>query len=639
MLVDDADDLRLLIKTHLGFSDRFCIVAEGADGVAAIEAARQHQPDLLLLDVSMPRMDGLEALPQILAVAPNTRVVMYTGFDDAALAERARRLGATALIEKSFPLERLADELDAICGDGGAAGSPRRAAVPAPTSAAELDSGVLDEHLERFRELFEEAAIGMATMTLTGYVVRANKALATVIGRPLHDLVGSRYADFADDSTQRVVQALHEAQDGAGAVVRFEHSTQSPPRRLLATAAPVRDSNGRPLYLFLQVQDVSAQRGAEEALRRSEERFRLLVEAVQDYAIFMLDPTGVIASWNAGAQRIKGYTASEAIGQHFRMFYPPDQQRIKHPEHELELALANGQYEEEGWRIRKDGTRFWASVVITAVYDDDGEHVGFAKVTRNIDQRRLMQIELEQAAGALASANEDLAGANRRLSREAADQAQFLAVTAHELRSPVTVVSGGARMLAQHWDDFDESERAGLFASMQSSATRLQALLSDLLTAARVESGALRLSMEPVDVRSLLVDAVAAARTARPDAQITLECTEGLRVRGEQPKLAQAVDNLITNAIRHGAQPVRVGCRAVGATVEIVVADAGPGVAAEVRDRLFERFATGSGRSGTGLGLFIVRELARAHGGDAWYVASGADGAHFVLSLPAVHDD
>jgi PAS domain S-box-containing protein len=518
-------------------------VAEGADGVAAIEAARQHQPDLLLLDVSMPRMDGLEALPQILAVAPNTRVVMYTGFDDAALAERARRLGATALIEKSFPLERLADELDAICGDRGAAGSPGRAAVAAPTSAAELDSGVLAEHLERFRELFEEAAIGMATMTLTGYVVRANKALATVIGRPLHDLVGSRYADFADGSTLRVVQALHEAQDGAGAVVRFEHSTQSPPRRLLATAAPVRASNGRPLYLFLQVQDVTAQRGAEEALRRSEERFRLLVEAVQDYAIFMLDPTGVIASWNAGAQRIKGYTASEAIGQHFRMFYPPDQQHIKHPEHELELALANGHYEEEGWRIRKDGTRFWASVVITAVYDDDGEHVGFGKVTRNIDQRRLMQIELEQAAGALASANEDLAGANRRLSREAADQAQFLAVTAHELRSPVTVVSGGARMLAQHWDDFDESERAGLFASMQSSATRLQALLSDLLTAARVESGALRLSMEPVDVRSLLVDAVAAARTARPDAQITLECTEGLRVRGEQPKLAQAVDN------------------------------------------------------------------------------------------------
>ena len=632
-MVDDAADVRLLVKTQLGFSGRFDVVGEGSDGAEAIAAARAHQPDLVLLDVSMPRMDGIEALPQVLDVAPRTTVVMYTGFDDAALAERARRLGAAALIEKSFPLDRLAEELDAICS-GEATPAPHPA--PAHRSDSDLDDSVLDEHLERFRELFEEAAIGMATMTLTGYVVRANKALAAVVGRPLGELAGIRYADLADDeSKDDVIRALEAAQLGSGEVVRFEHQTPEPGRSVLATAAPVRDSGGRPLYLYVQVQDVSAQRGAEAALRQSEERFRLLVEAVQDYAIFMLDPTGVIASWNAGAQRIKGYSAAEAIGRHFRMFYPPHQQAIKHPEHELELALANGHYEEEGWRVRKDGSRFWANVLITAVHNESGEHIGFTKVTRDIEQRRLMQLELEQAAEALTAANEDLAAANRRLSREAADQAQFLAVTAHELRSPVTVVSGGAKMLAEHWNDLDETERNDLFSSIQSSAARLQRLLNDLLTAARLESQALRLSMETVEVHRMLAAAVASARTVRPDAQIELDCTAGLQVIGEQPKLAQAVDNLITNAIRHGAPPVRVACRQVGDTVEIVVSDAGPGVSPAEQERLFERFATGPGRSGTGLGLFIVRELARAHSGDAWYVPRDGGGGEFVLSLPA----
>jgi PAS domain S-box-containing protein len=633
VIVDDAADVRLLVKTQLGFSGRFKVVGEGSDGTEAIAAALAYQPDLVLLDVSMPRMDGLEALPQIRDVSPTSTVVMYTGFDDTALAERARRLGAAALIEKSFPLDRLAEELDAICS-GHAVAEPRPDL--ARRSPAALDDSVLGEHLERFREVFEEAAIGMATMTLTGYVVRANKALASVVGRPLADLAGIRYADLADDqSRDGVVRALEAAQAGTGDVVQFEHSTPEAERLVLATAAPVRDSNGRPLYLFLQVQDVSAQRGAEAALRQSEERFRLLVEAVQDYAIFMLDPTGVIASWNAGAQRIKGYTAADAIGRHFRMFYPPHQQAIKHPEHELELALANGHYEEEGWRVRNDGTRFWANVLITAVHNENGEHIGYAKVTRDIEQRRLMQLELEQAAEALTSANEDLAAANRRLSREAADQAQFLAVTAHELRSPVTVVSGGAKMLAEHWNDLDETERTDLFSSIQSSAARLQRLLNDLLTAARLESQALRLSMDTVDVTAMLAAAVTSARTMRPDAQIQLDCAPGLQVVGEQPKLAQAVDNLITNAIRHGAPPVRVACRAAGNTVEIAVSDAGPGVPLELRERLFERFATGPGRSGTGLGLFIVRELARAHSGDAWYAPLGGRGGEFVLSLPA----
>ena len=138
------------------------------------------------------------------------------------------------------------------------------------------------------------------------------------------------------------------------------------------------------------MQDVTAQRGAEEELRRSELRFRLLVEAVSDYAIFMLSPVGLVESWNPGAERIKGYAADEIIGKHFRIFYPLDVRQARHPEHELELALRDGHYEEEGWRIRKDGTRFWANVLITPVRDRHGDLIGFAKITRDNSERRLM---------------------------------------------------------------------------------------------------------------------------------------------------------------------------------------------------------------------------------------------------------
>jgi PAS domain S-box-containing protein len=634
VVADDAAEVRALVRAQLRLSGRYAVVGEAGTGLEAIEVCREQQPDLVLLDVSMPDLDGFGALPEIRKVAPGARIVVYTGFEERGLAERARELGADALIEKSTAAGALADQLDAL-GIGAATDGP-----PAQSSPAEDDAGddVLHEHLERFREVFEEAAIGIATMTLTGRVVRANRALGELVARPIGELVGIPYAALVPESDRPAVQAaLRRAQQGRGAVVQFEHDVAGGDSswRVSSTAAPVRDARGRPLYLFVQTQDVTAQRRAEEELRQSEQRFRLLVEAVRDYAIFMLDPDGRVASWNTGAERIKGYRAAEIIGQHFRIFYPPDMQAIRHPEHELELALENGSYEEEGWRIRKDGSRFWASVVITAVFGADGEHIGFAKVTRNIEERRRMLLDAEDAAAELAAANAELEAANARLVRDAADQAQFLAVTAHELRSPVSVLSGSAQLLVDHWKELQEDERVELGTSMTTSAARVQRLLSDLLTAARLEAQVERLSLQEFDLADVLARTVKSARAAETDAEIRLDAPPGLYVRGDPDRLAQAVDNLLNNAVRHGSPPVLVRGRSLGDRVEVTVSDHGRGVPAELRDRLFARFATGSGRGGTGLGLYIVRALARAHGGDAWY-EDGEDGLPtFVLTIPA----
>src|SRR4051794_33410070 len=184
VIVDDAIEVRLLVKHQLGLSGRFVVVGEGGTGRDAIEQVRRHRPALLLLDVSMPDMDGIEALPHVREASPETVVVMYTGFDEGGLALRARALGAVALIEKSAAIEVLPEQLDAIV---------RAAATSAPgvpddeTESVSPTGNVLDEHLERFREIFEEAAIGMATMTLTGNVVRPNRALAEVVARPISD--------------------------------------------------------------------------------------------------------------------------------------------------------------------------------------------------------------------------------------------------------------------------------------------------------------------------------------------------------------------------------------------------------------------------------------------------------------------
>src|SRR4051795_1076620 len=772
VVVDDAAEVRLLVKTRLRLSGSVTVVGEGADGTEAVALASKHHPSLLLLDVSMPVMDGFEALPRVIEASPDTRVVLYSGFDEEGLAQRARELGAAAFIEKSASIDALVESLLAVLeplSGAAAAGTPKPSRDTRPVSTAD-DQQVLDEHLERFREVFEEAAIGMATMTLNGRLVRVNRAFTRLLRRPSEGLVGAAYADLTEGRDAAVAIALEDIHRRGKDVVQVEHQVPGPPdgREVVATLSPVRDSSGRPLYVFLQVQDVTATRAAEAELRKSENRFRLLVEAVEDYAIFMLSPEGNIVSWNAGAQRIKGYTADEIIGQHFRVFYPPELQQARHPEHELKLAVRDGHYEETGWRIRKDGTRFWANVLITAVYDSegthvgfakvtrditarrdaeeqlreseerfrrllesvhdyaiymldtegriaswnvgaeqskgyaaeeilgqhfrvfypperqaeqhpeheleiakreghyeeegwrvrkdgsrfwanvvittvfdsDGNHVGFAKVTRDITERRRMAEERELAAEALAAANDELEAVNARLRQVADDQAQFLAVTAHELRTPVGVLGGSAEMLSKHWTELDDEERTSMLEGMSASAVRLRRLLGDLLTASRLERRALQLHPGVVTVLDVIDDSVAAVHVAHPDVEIVVDGAPDVQVRADRDRLAQAVDTLIGNALAHGASPVHISVRPAGAgsMVEVRVSDLGPGVAADMRPRLFERFATGDSKGGTGLGLFIVRELARAQGGEASYEPGSAEepAGAFVISLPRV---
>jgi PAS domain S-box-containing protein len=470
----------------------------------------------------------------------------------------------------------------------------------------------LDEHLERYREVFNQATIGMATLTLSGNIVRTNGVLAEMIGSAPEELVGVDYGVLTNGRGERFDGALEELAGSHGGMVAFEHPLGADDRTVRVTLAPVLDSHGEALYVFAQVQDITA----DVRLRRSEEMFRLLVTAVQDYAIYMLDTEGRVATWNAGAQRIKGYAADEVVGQHYRMFYPEEERAARHPEKNLEHALADGAYAEEGWRVRKDGSRFWASVVITAVHDDAGNHRGFAKVTRDQTQARRHE--------------ED-----RRRATE--QQAHLLALTAHELRTPAAVIEGATSLLREHADAQGDTEPRQLLDALSSSGRRLQRLVADLSTASDVHADALALEPEPLRLQSVLRAAVDRASAAHPDARIVLEDGVDVTFSADPSRLGQAIDNLLENAIRHGREPIVVTGQPTADGVRICVQDAGPGVGPRLEERLFERFASSGPRAGTGLGLHLVREIALSHGGSVSYVAPVA-GRHstFVLEMPGL---
>ena len=624
VVVDDADDVRGVVGRQLRLNERFTVVAEGATGADAIELAAVHQPDVVVLDASMPDIDGLEALPRILEVSPGSKVVMLSGFGAAALEQAARDRGAAAFVEKAAPLRDLPDRLLRLLepvtspAPAPAMEASERLAVAAALDLAQDAAGresVLAEHLERFRTVFDQAAIGMATMTLTGTIVRVNAALVQVTGESESGLSGRRYFELAEpESREALRDAIIRLGRGEVPVVEVEHRLAGGTGCWVrSTVTAVTDADGRPLYLFAQAEDITERREVLEALRVSEERFRLLVESVTDYAIFMLDPEGHITTWNAGAERMKGYQADAIIGQHFRVFYPPEKQATGHPEHELQLAIRDGCYEEEGWRVRQDGTRFWANVVITALFDRDRNLVGFGKVTRDMSERRRAEEARERAAAILAEANEKL-----RAARQEAVNA--LDITAHELQSPISVMTGAAAIIAEHWEQLDPDDRAESLRNIMSSATRARRFLEDLLLASRLEAGSLDFRLESVDLGSAIREAIGSVPPA-PDA-VEVVGTDGFRVTADRTRLVQMVTNLVSNARKYGAPPIVVEARGTGSGVEVHVRDNGPGIPEDLEHRLFRtKFLRGPGRPdrGSGLGLFIVAELARRQNGEAWY--------------------
>jgi PAS domain S-box-containing protein len=395
--------------------------------------------------------------------------------------------------------------------------------------------------------------------------------------------------------------------------------------------------------------DLTKRRDAEEHLRQNEEFFRLLVASVKDYAIFMLDTTGHVISWNAGAQRIKGYAPAEIIGKHFSIFYPEADKQAHKPEGELEIASRTGVYEEEGWRLRKDGSRFWANVVITAVHDESGALRGFAKVTRDITERKqaeeTQRALVEQQEARLEAEDERRrAEQSYRVAQEAnRAKDEFLMTLSHELRTPMTAILGWARLLPMM-----SPEDANFREAIEQIArgAQLQAhLIDDVLDVSRIVSGKLRLSRETVDLGRVVGSSVEAVRPTAEAKNITLATSLGPSIGtivADPTRLQQVMWNLLSNAVKFTPRggTVQVSARRTASHVQLAVTDTGEGVDPDFLPHVFEAFRQAENpntriHGGLGLGLSIVRYIAEAHGGTVMAESAGrGKGATFTVTLP-----
>ena len=403
-------------------------------------------------------------------------------------------------------------------------------------------------------------------------------------------------------------------------------------------AIPLLDANGAIVEWIGAATDVTARKRAEDALRESEERFRLLVHGVKDCAIYMLAPDGTVSSWSVAAEQMLGYREEEIVGQHRRVFFTDEQRTAGRPEQELAKALALGRSEEEAWRVTKDGARFWANVLITPVYDDGGSLRGFANVTRDFTDRKRAENALRESEERLRASEAALREADRQKDR-------FLAVLSHELRNPLAPIRNSLYILDHAAPGGEQAKRAQ--ATIHRQIGHMTWLIDDLLDVTRIAHGKIQLQRERLDLNELAHRTVEDHRMVFSKSDIRLEVLPApseVWVDGDRVRLAQVISNLLQNAAKftpHGGKTT-VSIRSDFATGRAIltVRDTGSGIEPGMLPRLFQAFAQADAtlhrsKGGLGLGLALVKGLVEMHGGSVSAASAGVGkGATFTITLP-----
>lgn len=457
---------------------------------------------------------------------------------------------------------------------------------------------------------------------------------------------------------ENAVRAVEQARSGL--VGRFQGycpTLKGTPKWWDVLISPIRGLSGEPVRLLSVSRDISKQKKIDDELRTlnstlqerveertqellsNETRFRLMVDSIKDYAIFMLGPDGTVASWNSGAERIKGYSSTEIIGQHFSCFYTLADVSAGLPQHLLRKAMAEGSSYNEGWRVRKDGSLFWAGVDLTALRDESGDLKGFAKVTRDLTERRNADSALREA---LATQTE----LTRKAQAGENAKSEFLAIMSHELRTPMHGILGYSDLLVNS-PDLTGDNRA--YAETLSHCSRsLLRILDDILDFSSAQNGTLQIEKQSFSPRSLLKDIQTLLTPAANEKGLTFTTSVSPRLPdlliADPGRLRQILLNLAGNAVKFTrAGTVTLEANRGGdhskSTWEIIVRDTGTGIPEEMRDKIFEPFMQidrGMSRrfGGTGLGLSIARKLAEMQGGTLIAREGQNGGAEFVLTLP-----
>ena len=389
------------------------------------------------------------------------------------------------------------------------------------------------------------------------------------------------------------------------------------------------DQDGIIGYLLIGT-DNTARKLVEEKLRWTEESVRLMIESVTDYAIVMLDQMGCVLSWNTGAERIMGYAADDIVGQHFSCFYHGDDISSGKAQRDLETVIAHNRFEDEGWRARKDGSLFWANVVYTAIRDQLGNLRGFAKLTRDLTERRQVEAALTDAKSVAEKAS--LA------------KSDFLSSMSHELRSPLNAILGFAQLMESDTPSPNVSQLASIEQILNGGWYLLE-LINEILDLAVIESGRLSLSLEPVSLTEVMLECQSMIEPEVQKRAIQLSFPQTSHpwfVRADRTRVKQVLINLLSNAIKYNRAggTVVVACNTISAErIRISVTDTGAGLPADKLSQLFQPFnrlgQEASSEEGTGIGLVVTKRLVELMGGVIGVESTVGMGSEFWIELIA----
>lgn len=534
-------------------------------------------------------------------------------------------------------------EIDASSADGittFAIRLPRRASISAtnrtsfdaqPARAARLEAPShaprsIDDVLRLLVKGIRDYAIFM--LDAHGYIISWNTGAQLIKGYTAEEAIGQHFSIFYPLDEVQAGKCAREltiaARDGQYEELGWRLRKDGTPFWAHVSITAIRDHEAKLVGFAKVTRDLTDELQIKELARQGEERFRLLVDGVKDYAIFMLDPDGRVSTWNAGAERINGYRADEIIGEHFSSFYSNADLIAGKPDRELIVAASEGRFEDEGWRLRKDGTLFWANVVISALYAPGGRLLGFAKVTRDLTERRLHEEERVR----LAQAHEAL-----RLRDE------FLSIASHELKTPLTTMRLELDALRVCIGDADRSVLNKLERTHR-AGERLSELVDRLLDVSMIAGGRLELRTEQVELTAIVREIVDRIRAAADVAGCELRCAlaDGVTGLWDRSWIDQAITNLLANAIKYAAgQPIDIALVEQDSLAILEIRDHGPGLPPGREAQLFERFERGASMrhyGGLGLGLYVVGQIAAAHGGSATAANAPGGGACFRFALP-----
>ena len=494
----------------------------------------------------------------------------------------------------------------------------------------------MDEGL--YRLLVETVAdYAIFAIDPTGVILTWNEGAERLKGYTPEEIIGKRLSifyppeDIAAGKPDRLLSeaAEHGHVEDEGWRVRKDGSYFW--ADVVITA--LRDESAKLVGFAKVTRDLTERRAAEQALRTSEERFRLIVNSVKDYGIFMLDPRGHVVSWNGGAASINGYTADEIIGRHFSIFYPQKDIKNGKPAWELKVSAREGRFEDEDWRVRKDGSLFWANVVITALRNEAGELIGFAKITRDLTDRKAAEQRAIEDARRVAEAE----SSNRA-------KGEFLATMSHELRTPLNAIGGYAELIEMGVAGSITDQQHEYLERIRTSQQHLLGIINDLLKYTKVESGQVTYDLETLDMHDVVESVLSMVTPQASRKRIKMRhgpCGEHTFARADRLKVEQIVLNLLSNAVKFTAEggSVSASCNLSEDVAVVTVKDNGPGIPQEKQEAIFEPFVQlgrtlSSIREGTGLGLAISRDLARAMDGDITVDSIAGEGSTFRLTLP-----